>query len=467
MLRIFNHYVSRTFLLLSATEGLILLLSVYAGVATLGLSGAHGAEPVGLVAVAAAALVFSVIMIAAMTAMGLYDPALRAGPRSILARICMSFLSGLGLMALVFRSFPGLFLGDGVFAVALVCSFSGIATCRLICFGLTEQLLLRRVVILGAGQQAQLVEQLRRRTDRRGIDIVGFIDLDAGQRTIADKKLVNLKGSLLDFVAEHDISEIVLALDDRRNSNIIDMNAVLACKMKGVSVIDAATFFERQMGKIPLDSLSVNSVAMSDAYAITIRKCVSKRLSDIFFSSILLILALPVMTLVALAIRIESNGAGPIIYRQTRVGKGGKVFDVLKFRSMRVDAEQNGVAQWAHASDPRVTRIGSFIRKTRLDELPQLINVLKGDMSFVGPRPERPQFVKEWSDAIPNYALRHLIKPGITGWAQIRYPYGASVADAKEKLQYDLYYLKNYSLFLDLAVIVQTPQVVLFGKGAR
>ncbi|MEQ8494877.1 MAG: exopolysaccharide biosynthesis polyprenyl glycosylphosphotransferase, partial [Gammaproteobacteria bacterium] len=217
-------------------------------------------------------------------------------------------------------------------------------------------------------------------------------------------------------------------------------------------------------GKIRLDTLHPSNVIFADGFTQAVIKLTEKRILDILASLLLLLGTLPVMLVTAVAIFLESGG--PVLYRQERVGHRGKLFMLYKFRSMRQDAEAGG-AVWARQNDTRVTRVGAFIRKTRIDELPQLLNVLKGDMSFVGPRPERPEFVTELARAIPYYELRHYVKPGITGWAQILYPYGASINDAREKLQYDLYYLKNYSIFLDINILLQTVQVILWGKGAR
>jgi sugar transferase (PEP-CTERM system associated) len=316
------------------------------------------------------------------------------------------------------------------------------------------------------GEKAQMIARLRRRTDFRGMSIVGYVDIGNGQKVVNRSKFVQLGGmSLHQYVDAHEIDEIIVALDERRNT--VPINEILECKMKGVHVIDVQTFYERQLGKILLDSLHPSNLVFADGFTQAVLKPTSKRLFDILVSGALLILSLPIMVFVSVAIHIESGGRGSIIYRQERVGKDGRVFEILKFRSMREDAEKDGIARWAKSNDTRVTKVGAFIRKTRLDELPQLINVLKGDMSIIGPRPERPQFVKELLADIPYYALRHYVKPGLTGWAQICYPYGASIKDAKEKLQYDLYYMKNYSLFLDLTILLETVQVIIWGKGAR
>jgi sugar transferase (PEP-CTERM system associated) len=240
---------------------------------------------------------------------------------------------------------------------------------------------------------------------------------------------------------------------------------LLECKLKGVHVIELSSFFERERGQVQLESLNASWMVLSDGFQQGFLRDAGKRLFDLVASLSLLVLTLPLMLLAIVVIVLESGF--PILYRQERVGLGGKIFTIYKFRSMVQNAEKDGAPQWAQAGDARVTRVGNFIRKVRIDELPQIFNVLRGDMSFVGPRPERPFFVDQLIEQVPYYAARHSVKPGITGWAQVRYPYGASLEDAIEKLQYDLYYVKNHTFFLDLLIMFQTAQVVLFGKGAR
>ncbi|MFO1421972.1 MAG: TIGR03013 family XrtA/PEP-CTERM system glycosyltransferase, partial [Candidatus Competibacteraceae bacterium] len=232
-------------------------------------------------------------------------------------------------------------------------------------------------------------------------------------------------------------------------------------------ISDFLNFFERETGRIQLDALRPSSMIFSEGFQQALLKRTAKRLFDIVASLLLLALTWPFMCAATLAIWIESGGRGPILYRQTRVGFKDRLFEVIKFRSMRVDAEKDGVPRWAGKGDSRVTRVGAVLRETRVDELPQLFNVLRGDMSFVGPRPERPQFVAELNRKIPYYSMRHMVNPGITGWAQICYPYGASEQDAREKLQYDLFYIKNYSFFFDVVILLQTVHTILWGAGAR
>jgi sugar transferase (PEP-CTERM system associated) len=244
------------------------------------------------------------------------------------------------------------------------------------------------------------------------------------------------------------------------------MSELLECKLAGVKVVDLHTFFERETGAVPLEYLDSSWLIFSDGFRRGLVSAWSKRVVDIAFSLILLLLLWPVLLITALAIMIDDGWGKPVVYRQQRVGEAGSPFSLAKFRSMRVDAEKDGPV-WAGQNDHRVTRVGAVIRKFRVDELPQLFNVLRGDMSFVGPRPERPEFVRDLDASIIYYRERHTVKPGITGWAQLCYPYGASERDSREKLKFDLYYVKNRGLFFDLFILLQTVEVVLFGKGAR
>ena len=268
------------------------------------------------------------------------------------------------------------------------------------------------------------------------------------------------------YAEEKDIDEIVLSVDDRRQGGL-PAKDLLECKMSGIDILDMVSFFERRTGKIRLDILYPSWLYLSEGFHESTFRRVIKRVFDIAAVLLLLPIALPLMVLSILAILIESRGKGPVLYRQTRLKQDNRPFQIYKFRSMVTDAEKDGVARWASINDSRITRVGSIMRALRFDELPQLFNVLKGDMSFVGPRPERPEFVARLADKIPFYEERHRVKPGLTGWAQIRYPYGNTDEDALEKLQYDLYYVKNFSIYLDLLILLQTAEVVMMGKGAQ
>ena len=285
-------------------------------------------------------------------------------------------------------------------------------------------------------------------------------------RSVATSRILS-NHVTLEATAQHlGIDEIVVAVKEQRGG-VLPLRELLDCRLNGIEIIELATFLERETGKVYLDVLIPSWMIFSQGFRRDLIRRYSERAFDVLASLVLLVAALPLMALTVLAIKLEEGLRAPILYGQPRVGYAGRVFRVLKFRSMRVDAEKDGRARWASANDDRVTRVGRFIRKVRIDELPQLFNVLGGRMSFVGPRPERPEFVQQLAETIPYYDVRHSVKPGITGWAQLCYPYGASEKDAVEKLQYDLYYVKNHGLLFDILILLQTVEVILLGKGAR
>jgi sugar transferase (PEP-CTERM system associated) len=294
--------------------------------------------------------------------------------------------------------------------------------------------------------------------------VVGYLPLAGTHHFISHHQILDTTEPLAALAERLQVDEIILAVRERRGG-ALPVADLLECKLNGIRVLELSSFFERENGHLQLDSLNASWMILGDGFHQGMLRDTVKRMFDVVISLTLLSLSLPIMVLTAAAIKLES--AGPVFYRQERVGQHSRPFTIFKFRSMRMNAEPDGKPRWAKADDDRTTRVGRIIRKTRIDELPQIFNVFMGDMSFVGPRPERPYFVAELNQQIPYYAVRHTIKPGITGWAQVRYSYGASVDDALEKLQYDLYYVKNHSLFLDLMVLFQTVQVVLWGKGAR
>lgn len=461
MIRVFRHYIRRSLLLLGLLEALIFVFSIYFAVALRFLDPEIGLHYI----TAPKLLVFTSVMILTMMFMGLYQRDLRGGIRNTLLRIIISFAVGLTIMSLLFYSLPDLFLGRGIMAFAAFSAFIGVLTGRLIFLNFADKVFLRRrVLVLGAGHCAARLEEIRGRFQRDGIEIVGYLPLSQQCVEIDSERLIGHGKSVALVVDELDIEEIVVAVDDRRNA--FPSEELIACKMSGIEVVDLVSFLEKQTGKIDVKALHPSSLIFADGYVQTVVKPLSKRLFDMLMSLMILLVSWPIMLLTALAIRIESGFKGSVLYTQVRIGAGGRPFRIMKFRSMVENAEANGV-QWAEENDARITKIGYFIRKTRIDELPQLFNVLKGNMSFVGPRPERPEFIKELAQKIPYYNLRHGLKPGITGWAQVRYQYGASTEDALQKLQYDLYYMKNYSVFLDIVIIFETIQVVLFQKGSR
>ena len=329
---------------------------------------------------------------------------------------------------------------------------------------ITSGLTKRRILVFGTGIKANEVKRTLTKSDPSA-EIVGFIAGPNENDSILPGSVIHSRGmTLTETATALKAQEIVVALSERRGGSM-PLRELLDCKVNGIQVFDLASYFEKTLGQIRLDSLYAGWLIFGDGFSQGYLRTRVKRISDIFFSMILLIVALPVMLVTALLIALEDGF--PVFYRQERVGLNGRTFDVIKFRSMRLDAEKDGMPVWARSADDRVTRVGRVIRKMRIDELPQLFCVLNGDMSLVGPRPERPFFVDQLTREIPFYALRHSVKPGLTGWAQVCFHYGSTVEDAAEKLQYDLYYVKNHSLFLDLVVLFETVGVVITGKGAH
>lgn len=465
MVRVFKHYVPMQLVLLALIEGLIFAGALYLGVVLRFATD----DPMDLVLVGPIyprALAYAAIMLAAFTSFGLYTREAPAGYVGLYVRFMGGFLSGLVVMAMFFYVFPDMFLGRGAFGLSYFFSVVGVAGARLVFFRFVDtNILKRRIMVLGAGTRAAGIGKLLKNPNMgHRLHLVGYLPANRGEHSVDKSQMLMDEGPLLAVAKKHAVDEIIVGVRDRRNG-ALPMQELLECKLEGVEVTDLSTFFERETGRVQLDSLNISWMIFSDGFRRSSYRDTVKRIFDVTVATTLLVLMLPIMIVTAVAILLETGL--PIFYRQERVGECGHAFMVLKFRSMRTDAERDGVPKWAQKSDNRVTPVGKFIRTVRIDELPQFLNVLKGDMSFVGPRPERSYFVRQLSKDIPYYPSRHTVKPGITGWAQVRYPYGSSVEDAIEKLQYDLYYAKNHTLFLDLVILFQTIQVVLFGKGAR
>ena len=464
-LRIFNHYVRVPFLVLGLIELAGIFSSIILASYILITYRFHEEGFITLLEIKAG--VMTLVMLLSMIASGLYQARLREGTLGFILRLTTSYLLGILGLSLVYYLLPDLLLGRGIVAISLVTSFIFIVFVRWLIFLTDPSVFKKRILVLGAGKRASALTELRRKSDQVGFTILGFVHL-RGESDVVDKgRILNLNMPLTDFVDRNDVNEIVVAIEDRRKG--IPMRELLECKMLGVDIIDVITFFERETGKVRLDQLHPSWLLYSDGFNQSGIRAFTKRAFDLVISSCLLLVTWPLMLITAVAIWLESGCRFdvPILFRQVRVGEGGRPFQVLKFRSMVVDAEKSGKAQWATKNDSRITRVGKIIRKIRVDELPQIFNVFRGDMSFVGPRPERPEFVVILSEKIAYYAERHHVKPGITGWAQLLYPYGSSEKDAMEKLQYDLYYVKNHSIFLDFLIMLQTAEVVLFGRGAR
>ncbi len=412
------------------------------------------------------ALIFAAVMMTCLVATGLYNIRLRASFAGTLLRVGASIIAGAAATVLIFYALALEDFGRGLLGIMAGLAFLVVAVIRFFFMRLVdEDLFKRRVLVFGCGWQAKSIAQLRRRSDQRGFVIVGYIATNGEKPVVPVERVVKSNGSLLDFARANRIDEIVVAMDDRRQA--FPVQDLLECRLSGIEVVDLVSFLERETGKVRLDVLNPSWMIFGEGFRRDPVRLASERAFDVVAGICLLAVSWPLMLLTALAIKLEDGWSAPAFYRQTRVGFEGRHFNVLKFRSMSIDAEQDGQARWAQQRDPRVTHVGAVIRKIRFDELPQIINVLRGDMSFVGPRPERPEFVDELNEQIPYYRERHYVKPGITGWAQLCYPYGSSAHDAAEKLQYDLYYVKNHSLLFDLMILLQTAEVVLWGKGGR
>jgi sugar transferase (PEP-CTERM system associated) len=411
-------------------------------------------------------LLFGAVMIVSLFAFGLYSSRQRAPAFGIAVRVGMAILAGTAVTVVFFYILPNVWLGRGVIAYAAVVAFVAVTASRYVfAHVVDDDVFKRRVLVYGTGQRASSIARLRRRSDRRGFVVVGYMQPDDESRFVPNDQVLSPGRKLQELCATYDVDEVVVAMDDRRRAfPILDL---LECRLAGTDVTELLTFLERETGRVRIDVLNPSWMIFGEGFRRDPLRLFSSRALDLTASLLILLIGAPVMLLTAVAIKLEDGWRAPVFYRQARVGLGGHVFNVLKFRSMRTDAERDGRAQWAQAKDPRITRVGSIIRKLRIDELPQILNVLHGQMSLVGPRPERPQFVDDLSQKIPYYVQRHCVKPGITGWAQLCYPYGSSEQDALEKLQYDLYYIKNNTLLFDLAILVQTAEVVFMGRGAR
>jgi len=406
---------------------------------------------------------FSTSVVLAVTAVGLYQPKQRFGVEAIVVRL----IAALGLAVLALALLEPIFsvgLRGSVLTLSFVLSFVLLGTVRMLFVKLVDhEAFQRRVLVYGAGDRAASLLKLRRRSDRRGFKIIAFVTAPGDRTRIADDRVMAVPDDLLEYASRNRIDEIVVAMDDRREG--FPVKDLLACRFSGIAVLDLLNFFERETGRVKVDLVNPAWLIFSEGFSSKRLYAITSAAVNLVLATALAFLSFPVMVVIAIAIVIEDGF--PILYKQKRVGFAGRTFQLYKFRSMYTNAESDGRARWAKADDPRVTRVGRVIRKLRLDELPQLFNVIRGDMNLVGPRPERPEFVEMLSQKIPYYHERHSVKPGLTGWAQLCYPYGSSEHDAMEKLQYDLYYIKHRSLIFDLMVLLQTVELVLWGKGAR
>lgn len=460
MIKVFNHWFHRKTLAQVAVDLMVPIACVILAAVWIGHGGQLALEKVAFYAV-----IFALTMIVLNAWLGIYQRVHSRTREETQARAVLSLYLAIPLAYMVFSLLSVAEVDRGFMLLAGLSAIFATLVRRIhSAHGQPSSLLSNRVLVFGVGDEAEYVGRVLRKSDP-DIQIVGFYPSATDTEVVVPSQVIlSQDRSLSDTAHTLRVDEIIVAVRERRGG-ALPLRELLDCKLSGVRVLDLASYFERALGQIRLDSLRVGWLIFGEGFRQSWRRTSVKRLFDVVVASFLLLLALPVMLLAAILIVLEDGF--PVFYRQERVGLDGRLFRIVKFRSMRNDAESDGKPRWAAVDDDRVTRVGRVLRKLRIDELPQLYNVLTGDMSLVGPRPERPYFVDQLTREIPFYAVRHSVKPGLTGWAQVSYPYGATIDDSVQKLQYDLYYVKNHTLFLDIVILFETVGVVLTGKGAR
>ncbi len=480
--KLLNYHIRTPFLLLLFSDFLLLLLSVY--IALYLRFHIFEWQPVGesLPDYPFKAFIFSVAMLIGMLSMGQYQNQRPQGTYFypfVLVRIAISLVIGSLILIVIYYIFPQTLLGRGLFAFAIFYSVILLSIFRTILYKMLDGRFLRkRVLVIGAGKLASnligptsnsknQIKQVKQSLAPSTASYVihGFVNIDSEEICVPEKYLVNIGDSLVDYCLEYEIDEIVLAITDRRK--VMPVESLLDCKLSGIVIVEYIAFWEKEDGLLKLDMLNPSWFIFCEGCEQGGIETFIIRIFDVLVSFLILALTLPLLLITGFLIFVENSFKGPIFYRQERVGLNGVPFQLFKFRSMVENAESDGEAKWATEKDTRVTKIGKIIRKLRIDEIPQVVNIFKGDMSLVGPRPERPEFVEGLQQKIPFYSTRHRVKPGLAGWAQLKYPYGANEEDAYNKLQYDLYYLKNRTIYMDILIILQTVEVILLGKGAR
>ena len=462
MIKVFHHYISAVFLILFGIEYCVFFAAMYFGSEEFRFYYAESGYTEDYIITAS--WIFASTLSLCLAGIGLYRRNLVHIEYELLSRLTVGFSCATFTIVCIYYFFPQFLIVRSVLAYALMIAFLGMLTSRFIFIkAVGRNAFKKKIIVVGCGNNANKILQSKTGYILKGYEIIGCYATKNETIAIDQHLVLSPELTIFEYAKKHNIDEIVVALDDRRTGMPLD--DLLDCKIEGINIVDLLSFYEREKAYIDLDNLQPSWMVFSNGFAKSgIRKSV-KRFVDIVASLTLFLFTFPVMLLTIFAIALESGCRAPIFYRQVRVGANNQNFNVLKFRSMKTDAEKEGI-QYATKNDDRITLVGGFIRKYRIDELPQMFNVFKGEMSFVGPRPERPVFV-EGFNSIPYYKERHRVKPGITGWAQLCYPYGENEYDTIQKLQYDLYYVKNYSLFLDLTIILHTVEVVLWGKGAR
>ncbi|MDE2229140.1 MAG: TIGR03013 family PEP-CTERM/XrtA system glycosyltransferase [Alphaproteobacteria bacterium] len=471
MLRIFGHFVPIPAIVIGLCEILLISAAIY--LATAPDNPALAGEFHFTASSIRFSLGMSAVATGVMGAVGLYNYDVFLDSRLMMTKALLALAMVVPAAAIGGLFFTSNMLGgiaDSWHALAFksAAAWMGcVVVTRMALLRFSDVEMFRRgVVVLGTGVRAARIADLARRRANHYFVPRAYVHIGADPHLVASESLdldaIKDSRALAKFARTLGVREVVVATDERRGMPI---EQLLHCKIEGVNVVDYLTFWERENGRIDIDALQPSWLIYSDGFRQGRIVNLAKRAFDLTVSFMLLAAALPVIALTALAIRLESPGS--VLYRQERVGYHNRTFMLYKFRSMRTDAERDGAPRWATNGDPRITRVGAIIRRFRIDELPQLWNVFKGNMSFVGPRPERPFFVEQLAEQIAFYDERHSVKPGITGWAQVNYSYGASLEDARQKLAYDLYYVKNRTLFLDIVILIQTVRVILFREGAR
>ncbi|MBK7082371.1 MAG: TIGR03013 family PEP-CTERM/XrtA system glycosyltransferase [Betaproteobacteria bacterium] len=460
MVRLFNHWFPTNTVLQVVFDAVLLF-----GSAMLVLLWLSRGDLESLDLLWPPALLFAVAMVVVNAVLGLYQRRVQRTKGQTTARLLVSLVLTVPVAYVAFHLWPLKNVPHEALKLTALAALGAVVAVRGIAsHSRAEPMMTRRVLVVGTGAEAISVEQTLNQLGP-GLKIIGFFPVNSiDEILVPGDRIVGTGEQLAETARRHNVDEVVVAVKERRGG-VLPLRELLDCKLAGIKVLDLSSYFERSMGQLRIDSLHASWLIFGEGFRQGVVRTVVKRAFDLVTALILLTMAAPVMLLTALAIIFETGF--PVLYRQERVGQGGRVFNVIKFRSMRLDAEGDGKPRWATTNDDRVTRVGRFIRKLRIDELPQLFDVLNGNMSMVGPRPERPYFVDQLSRQIRFYAARHSVKPGITGWAQVRYQYGATVDDAVQKLQYDLYYVKNHTLFLDIVVLIETVGVVLSGEGSR
>jgi len=410
------------------------------------------------------AVVTAALVLLGLLSVGLYRSRQRVNIFSTILRVMTALALGATASTLFFFAIRDPFTPAPLLTLAALVLIVPMCLIRIIFYAITDQKIFKRcVLVIGSGYNARPLGRLRRKADQWSFRVIGLVPVTGEPVVDECRSRLCHPASLVEFAKSAGVDEIVVALDNRRKG--FPTQELLQCRLHGIEIIDATTFLERETGRIDLQGLSPAWLIFGEGFRFGIMRNAAKRAIDIIASSILLVLMSPVLGITMIAIWLEDGIKEPLLYRQKRIGLNGELFDLCKFRSMRPNAESDGQAIWSTKGDSRITRVGSIIRRLRIDELPQVFSVFSGTMSLVGPRPERPEFVADFRHKIPFYSERHFVKPGMTGWAQVCFPYGESIEDARKKLEFDLFYVKNNNPMFDLAILMQTLEIVIWGRS--